>query len=141
VSQKIKGSCLCGAVTYSSEAEPVITAICHCTDCQKQTGTAYSVVVGVPGDALDVSGEALSSHTTTGEDHGQPVERKFCSACGSPIVSIVTTAPEVVYLKAGTLDDTSWLEPSVEVWGRSALSFVEPGGRPRLERGPDMDAA
>lgn len=140
MSEKIKGGCLCGAVTYSADAEPVITAICHCTDCRRQSGTAYSVVIGVPGPALEIQGD-MSSYTTIGEDHGQPVERKFCAACGSPIVSVVTAAPEVVYVKAGTLDDPSWLEPSVEVWGRSAMPFVEAGARPRIERGPDMGAA
>ena len=48
----ISGSCLCGAVQYASEAEPLMTAVCHCENCQHQTGTAFSIIVGVPEDSL-----------------------------------------------------------------------------------------
>jgi hypothetical protein len=44
---KIEGSCLCGSVKYSSDSEPVMTAVCHCENCQRQTGTAFSIIVGV----------------------------------------------------------------------------------------------
>jgi hypothetical protein len=132
---KIEGRCLCGAVTYSSEAEPMFTAICHCRDCQRQHGTAFSVVIGVPEDTFDLHGE-LGMHATTGDDHGEPVERRFCPACGSPIYSTSPALPGVALIKAGTLDDTSWLEPQLEIWGSSAQSWVpEVEGRPRLERG------
>jgi hypothetical protein len=133
----IEGRCLCGGVTYSSDAEPAATAICHCDDCQRQSGTAFSVVVVVPRDAFNVSGESLSTYRTVGDDHGQETERHFCSACGSPIYSSSPAMPDAVFVKAGTLDDRSWLEPQLEVWGRSAQPWLEPTeGRPRLERGP-----
>lgn len=134
---KIEGHCLCGAVSYSSDAEPAFTAICHCTTCQRQTGTAFSIVVGVPKAELDLAGDTLSTFTTVGEDHGRETQRQFCSACGSPVVTLSEGMPDVAILKAGTLDDTSWLEPQLEVWGRSAQPWVEPvEGRPRMERGP-----
>ena len=134
---KLDGRCLCGAVTYSSDAEPAFTAICHCKNCQRQTGTSFSVVVGVPKAELEVKGETLASFATVGEDHGRETQRQFCSACGSPILSLSGGMPDVAILKAGTLDDTSWLEPQLEVWGSSAQPWVEPvEGRPRMERGP-----
>lgn len=134
---QLTGRCLCGSVSYRVDAQPVVQAVCHCTDCQRQTGTAFSVVVGVPRAALSVEGNTLASFTTTGEQHGTDTERRFCSACGSPIFSIAEAMPDVAYLKAGTLDDASWLEPAVEVWTRSAQPWS-----PRfeqamhLERGP-----
>ncbi len=48
--QPITGRCLCGEVTYSAAAEPVAQGVCHCTDCQRQTGNPFSVIVGVPRD-------------------------------------------------------------------------------------------
>src|SRR3954447_3212428 len=102
---KLDGRCLCGAVTYSSDAEPMFTAICHCKNCQRQTGTAFSLVVGVPIDQLTVEGQ-LSTHVTVGDDHGENVDRRFCPACGSPIVSISAGNPGIAIIKAGTLDDT-----------------------------------
>jgi hypothetical protein len=134
---QITGRCLCGSVTYRAEAEPVVQAVCHCTDCQHQTGTAFSVVVGVPRAALTVDGSTLASFTTTGEDHGTATQRGFCSACGSPIVSYVEAVPDMAFLKAGTLDDASWLEPAVEVWTRSAQPWSPHFEHAaRLERGP-----
>ena len=66
----ITGRCLCGAVTYSVDADPVVQVACHCTDCQRQTGGPFSVIVGVPRASLSVEGSTLSSYSTIGEDHG-----------------------------------------------------------------------
>jgi hypothetical protein len=133
----LTGRCLCGAVSYTVDAEPLIQAVCHCTDCQRQTGGPYSVIVGVPAAALTVEGDTLSTHTTIGEDHGGTTERSFCNACGAPVFSHAAVMPEVVFVKAGSLDDASWVRPSVEAWTDSAQpwtpSFEETS---RLQRGP-----
>jgi hypothetical protein len=126
----ISGHCLCGNVTYSADAEPVAQALCHCEDCQRQTGTAFSIVIGVPTDAFTVEGDTLSWYETTGAVHGTPTRRHFCSNCGSPIFSSVEVAPNLVYIKAGTLDDPSWLVPTMEVFTRSAQPWA-----PRLHEG------
>ena len=121
---KLDGSCLCGKVTYSCDAEPLASAICHCTECQKQTGTSFSIVVVAPRDALEVQGESLASFTTVGTDSGQEVARQFCRECGSPIVSLGVATPELAFIKAGTLNDRSWLEPQMQVWCDSAQPWV-----------------
>ena len=59
-----------------------------------------------------------------GSDTGQEVARRFCRDCGSPIVSLPEAMPEVAFIKAGTLDDTSWLEPQLHVWCESAQPWV-----------------
>jgi hypothetical protein len=120
----ISGHCLCGNVTYTADAEPVAQALCHCTNCQRQTGTAFSIVIGVPASAFHVEGSALASFPTDGDVHGTTTLRHFCSNCGSPIFSSVEAMPEVVYIKAGTLDDASWLAPNAEVFTRSALPWT-----------------
>jgi hypothetical protein len=134
---KLDGRCLCGAVEYSSDAEPVFQAVCHCRDCQRQTGSAFSVIVGVPADQFELKGE-LATAVTIGEDHGREARRRFCPRCGSPVITESDGYPGVVIVKAGTLDDPGWLEPQVEVWGRSAHTWIPPvEGRPRLDRGPN----
>src|SRR5439155_943819 len=100
----ITGRCLCGAVTYSVDADPVVQAACHCTDCQRQTGSPFSVVVGVPRSAFDVKGSTLASFATIDTDHGGETQRSFCNKCGSPVFSIAAVAPELAFIKAGTLD-------------------------------------
>ncbi len=135
--KQITGRCLCGAVTYSADAEPVVQAVCHCTDCQRQTGNPFSVIVGVPRAAFSVEGRTLASFATTGEDHGGDTERSFCSACGSPVFSIAAVMPELAFIKAGSLDDASWLNPAVEVWTSSAQPWSPHfEDAARLERGP-----
>jgi hypothetical protein len=133
----LTGRCLCGGVTYTADADPVAQAACHCTDCQRQTSSPFSIVVGVPMDALTVEGDTLASYSTTGSDHGSQTERKFCSACGSPLFSVSGAMPQVAFLKAGSLDDASWIEPGIEVWTDSAQPWAPHfDGVPQLARGP-----
>jgi hypothetical protein len=120
---KIDGGCLCGQVRYHAETEPLFQAVCHCKNCQKQAGTAFSVIVGVPENALQVSGETATYEDTS--DRGTIVKRVFCPRCGSPILSAPVARPGMLVLKAGTLDDTSWLDPKVHVWTESAMAFVK----------------
>lgn len=120
---KIKGSCLCGNVQYRSSAEPVAQVVCHCVDCQKQTGSAYSVVVGLPEAELKLSGASHATFVTVG-DSGVQTIRHFCNACGSPIYSQPEALPGMAFLKAGTLDDTSWIRPTVNVYCETAQSWV-----------------
>jgi hypothetical protein len=124
VVRPITGRCLCGGVTYSVDAEPVWQGACYCADCQRQTATAFSVVIGVPMGALTVTGSTLASFTTTGGDHESATERRFCSACGSPLFSTVEAIAGLAFLKAGTIDDQSWIEPTVEIWTRSAQPWA-----------------
>ena len=66
---QIAGGCLCGKVRYSANTEPAFVGICHCKDCQKFTGSAFAVAIGVPEAALSVQGE-LAAYSKTG-DSGQ----------------------------------------------------------------------
>jgi hypothetical protein len=134
--KEISGRCLCGRVTYRASAEPLIQGVCHCSDCQHQTGTAFSVIVGIPRAALTVEGDTLASFTAKGEEHGTDTERRFCSACGSPIVSFVEAVPDLAFLKVGTFDDASWVSPEIEIWSRSAQPWSPHfEGAASMERG------
>ena len=133
----ITGRCLCGSVTYSADAEPVAQAVCHCADCQRQTGNPFSVIVAVPRAALNVEGSTIASFATTGDDHGKDTQRSFCSACGSPVFSMSDALPELAFIKAGSLDDGSWLEPTIEVWTSSAQPWAPHFEHAaQMERGP-----
>ena len=137
VPRPITGRCLCGRVTYSADAEPVIEALCHCKDCQRQTGNPFSVFVGVPRDALTFEGSTLTSFATTGDDHGGETHRHFCSVCGSPMFSFAAVLPDLAFLKSGSLDDGSWLQPAVEAWTSSAQPWSPHfDGAIQMERGP-----
>ncbi len=130
------GGCLCGKIRYASTADPVMTAVCHCTHCQKQAGSAYSVIVGVPQPALKVTG-TLKDYVDKGES-GLPVHRNFCPECGSPVLTVVDAMPQLTFVKAGTLDDTSTLNPTMEIFCSSAQAWTrnDKAERQRFAKGP-----
>jgi len=133
--QRISGGCLCGAIRYSAETDPAFTAVCHCKNCQKQSGTWASVVVGLPAGSLSITGP-LKTFKDKG-DSGMAIHRRFCPECGSPIVSDAEAMSALTFLKAGTLDDTSWLKPAMEIYCDSAQPWAPPlGGAQRLPKGP-----
>lgn len=120
--RRLTGGCLCGAVRYDCEADPTV-AVCHCKDCQKHTGSAFSVVVFVPMAGMTVTG-ALTDTYSTGELSGKQVRRRFCGSCGSPIFSEPEVRPGVRVIRAGTLDDTSWVNPAFHIWTASKQPWV-----------------
>ncbi len=120
---EIDGGCLCGNIRYRCDEEPLMVGVCHCKDCQKQTSTSFSILVAVPKGVLKIEGE-LSVYNDQGSS-GQAVMRKFCGRCGSPIMSDVEAIPTMDFLKAGALDDTSWLKPEVQFWCDSVQSWLK----------------
>jgi hypothetical protein len=131
---QIVGGCLCGQVRYTANADPAFTGVCHCTTCQKESGTAFNVVVAVPQAALSIQGSP-KTYTKKG-DSGREIVSKFCPNCGSTILSEAEIMPGISIVRAGTLDDTSWLQPSMEIYCDSAQPWVKLGGD--LKRFPKM---
>lgn len=122
---KIDGSCHCGFITIAGEADPAKTQICHCTDCQTGTGSAFRVSIPVAGADFEMKGEpALYLKTTA--DSGRPRVQAFCPKCGSPIYS--TTPGEGVQpsytVRVGILRQRDRLIPQRQNWFRSARSWL-----------------
>ena len=133
---EIEGGCNCGAVRYRLTSAPMAVAVCHCANCRRQSGSAFSVNVVVRGDAMHVSGD-LTTWEDPDTESGQPVLRQFCATCGSPIRSLSVASPKVAIVKAGTADDPGQFAPAIHVWTSSALPWVEiPAGLPRFLRNP-----
>ena len=133
---KIAGRCLCGAIRYSAVGEPVAVAICHCDDCQRQSGAPFSLNVVVAEEALSVEGD-LTVFETIGTETGKPRERRFCGTCGSPVITIVEEMLGMAVIKAGTLDDRSWLQPGLELWTDRRHEWLSiDGERMELPTGP-----
>ncbi|MFM7535029.1 MAG: GFA family protein [Acidimicrobiales bacterium] len=110
------GHCLCGKVTYELSGDLIATAVCHCSHCQRQGGSAFSVNLVAHQSQLAVSGE-LTTYEERGELGDQVyVRRRFCNTCGSPILSEIALSDGIIAVKAGTLDDTSDVKPTVEAW-------------------------
>ena len=117
------GQCLCGAVSYKIEGDMQMCGVCHCKNCQRQAGSSYSVLFGVTDDQIEISG-ALTIYDDHA-DSGNVVHRHFCGICGSPVKTSIPTQPGMTYIKAGTLDDTSMLDPQIHFWTGSKQRWVE----------------
>lgn len=123
------GGCLCGKVRYTANAEPAFAAVCHCADCQRFTGSAFSTVIAVPASAVKVTG-TLKAFSKTG-DSGKLIHRRFCPDCGSGILDEADALPGIAMLNAGSLDDRSGVKPQSEIYCDSAQPWVRLGGELR----------
>ncbi|MDD9943087.1 MAG: GFA family protein [Myxococcales bacterium] len=116
------GGCQCGAVRYRIVGEPFILVICHCTQCQRQSGSAFGMSLIVRNEQLEVTGK-LKTFARPSE-LGQEVVCAFCPECGTRIHHRPKKAPDTTNVKAGTLDDTTCLEPQLQVWTRDKQPWV-----------------
>jgi hypothetical protein len=131
--QTQSGGCLCGAVRYRVNTTRSRALVCHCRDCQKQSGSAFSLLLALPAADVTLDG-ALASYECRG-DSGRVVQRRFCPRCGSPVLSVSPDQPERVAIKAGTLDEPERLTPRLHIWCERALPWVVlPTDVPRLAR-------
>jgi len=133
---KIDGACACGAIRIEGETDPERTQICHCTDCQTGTGTAFRVSAPVPGATFKISGQPTTYLKTTAES-GNPRVQAFCGKCGSPIYS--TSVGEGVQpsymVRVGILRQRDQLSPRRQQWWRSARPWVTTlDALPKLEK-------
>lgn len=129
------GGCLCGAVRFVIRGEPEATVVCHCTHCQKQSGSAFSVNVLVRDGDIDLSGE--TRFFVDRGDSGLPSYRHFCPNCGSPIMTRAENLPGLSIVKAGTFDSLDALRPQAEIYTDHAAAWFTPvAGAVRSRQGP-----
>ena len=119
----IDGQCHCGHVKYEAEIDPARIAICHCTDCQRLTGSAYRVTVPAPAASFRLLRGTPTTYVKTG-DNGNQRRHGFCPTCGTPIYSAALEEPPSYGVRVGTLDQRAALPPARQIWCRSALAWT-----------------
>ena len=130
------GGCLCGAIRYTISAPITELRACHCVHCQRASGSDGTVAAFVPRSGFKIDkGEA--KRFTTKADSGRTLVRYFCADCGSPIYSHRETTPDMLGVRAGTLDDSSDLRITTHIWASMARpwSHIDPNAR-QLEGQP-----
>ena len=121
---KVNGQCYCGNVTYRAEIDPERVVICHCTDCQQLSASAFRTVAFTHEDAFEASGEIREFIKTAAS--GNQRAQGFCPECGSAIYATsVGAGPKVYGLRVGTLAQRAELAPKRQVWRDSALAWVD----------------
>jgi hypothetical protein len=109
---------------------------CHCTDCQKRSGSAFGLSVWVSRAAIEVTKGSAEAHTSATAE-GRAQHLRMCGPCRTRLWSEPPKRPDVAILRGGTLDDTSWLQPVAHIWTRSAQPwFVFPKGMKTYEGQP-----
>ena len=126
---KRSGGCVCGAVRYETRGDAERVTICHCTWCQRRTGTAFGTeVVFLEGNVVFTVGEP-SRYRHVSDESGRWLDQHFCARCGSNLGLTLETAPGIRSIPAGTFDDPTWLDPARirfrHVFTRTRRSFGE----------------
>jgi hypothetical protein len=124
-----EGGCACGEVRYRLTSDPLFVHCCHCLNCQRQTGSAFVINILIEADRVELlTGEPERVDVPRGRSGKQRIFR--CPTCQIAVFSLYTS-PRVRFVRAGTLDDPSAVEPDVHIYTRSKLPWVElPDGVP-----------
>ncbi|MFI4888915.1 MAG: GFA family protein [Steroidobacterales bacterium] len=120
---KVEGQCHCGQLSFEAEIDPNATRICHCTDCQTMTGSAYRVNVTAPA-ATFILKTGQPKICVKIADSGARRAHAFCPDCGTQIYSAAALDPPTYALRVGTLKQRAELRPNTQIWFRSALPWV-----------------
>lgn len=120
---KVEGRCHCGQITFDAEIDPAAVRICHCTDCQTLTGSAYRVNVQTPATSFRLLSGNPKIYTKTAESGNKRVHA-FCPNCGTPIYAAAPEDTKTYGLRVGTLKQRAELRPSGQIWFRSAQPWV-----------------
>jgi hypothetical protein len=131
----LTGRCLCGAVRYESPGPVLFSIVCHCRDCQRASGSGGVPVLGVPKSSFSCTGPVKQSRVTGGS--GLAAVRNFCTDCGSLLFGTPESAPEMVTIYVGSLDDPSSFSPTAALfasqrphWAKLTLPLTEHAALP-----------
>jgi hypothetical protein len=121
----VSGACHCGAIRYEAEIDPGKVGVCHCTDCQKLSGSAFRVTVPALLGSFRLLNGTPRVYTKTAES-GRLREQAFCEKCGSQLYAVSPgPEPRIYSLRVGTVDQRAQLAPQVQNWTRSRLPWID----------------
>ena len=121
---RIDGRCHCGEITFEAEVDPEAVTICHCTDCQMLTGSAFRANIPAPAAHFTLRSGAPKTYVKTAES-GNQRRHAFCGNCGTPIYACAVENPQSYSLRVGTIRQRSAFSPRRQIWRRSALHWVD----------------
>lgn len=109
ISNAHQGGCVCGAVRYMTQGDPLRVTVCHCTWCQRRTGTAFAVEPVFNDNQVEITGGPLTKYRHKSDTSGRWLDLEFCPRCGTNIGMTLEWRPGVRIIDAGTFDDPSWI--------------------------------
>jgi hypothetical protein len=119
----IKGECLCGTSSYEWRNESKEVVYCHCNDCKKATGSAYSLTIEADIETLSILSGDLNEYKKV-SDSGNIISREFCPECGSILFIKIDSYPDLVWINAGNLIESEMIKPTQEIWTKRKVSWA-----------------
>jgi hypothetical protein len=140
MTRRLEGGCGCGSVRFALGSAPMFVHCCHCGDCQRQTGSAFAINALIETDRIELlSGEPEPVAMPT--DSGRPHDIYRCPLCQTALWSDYGGRPGLRFVRVGSLDDPTALQPDVHIFTRSKLPWVVlPDAVPAFEAYYDMKA-
>ena len=130
------GQCLCGNVRYRVAREPLTVYACHCTECQRRTGSAFAVSMIVRPDDLQLLAGETTAYFAKLPD-GRTKSGRMCAACGTRLWGTPTKRPDIRIVQPGTLEQPHGLAPALHQWVSEAQPWLAlPPGVPAFDREP-----
>ena len=130
------GACQCGALRFRADKAPLLTAACHCRDCQRMTGAPYAAIAMIPADGFKIlAGEPVRGGLRRGER-----KHFFCADCMTAVFTRITGREDkYVNVRATLFDDATWFAPFVEIWTETRLPFAVTGAPHAFPRFPEPE--
>lgn len=133
---QVDGSCHCGEIVFIAEVDPNSLTVCHCTDCQKMSGSAFRANIRCPADKFRLIRGEPKIYVKVA-DSGARRAMAFCGDCGTQLYAYAADGPSPYSLRSGTLKQRASFRPHRQIWLRSALPWTKDVlGAPSFETEP-----
>lgn len=134
---KVEGACYCGNIRFEADVDPDNVSLCHCTDCQRLSGTAFRVSAPAPADRFKITRGTPKEYIKTAASGARRIQA-FCGDCGSALYATAVGGDKPYNIRTGTLRQRAELVPVKQIWCDSALPWMPPlDSMPRWQRQPD----
>jgi hypothetical protein len=137
-----EGGCLCGAVRFRTTGQPFRTSACHCTFCQRRTGSVLGLFAYFKADQVELNGAPLTMYEHRSDESGRRLRVEFCPTCGTPVTHTAELWPGGRGISAGAFDDPKWFKVDRHIWLRSKHPWFElPAGVEAFDKAATPPAA
>jgi len=137
MSEVHEGGCVCGAIRYRVKGNPLRAYVCHCTYCQRRTGSAFAIDVSISEENVELTGDGLTTYEHRSNESNRWLRSHFCNRCGTTVMLTLERGPGVRTIMVGTLDDPNCVTIERHMWTRSAQHWmVFPQNVDRFEKSP-----
>lgn len=124
MTQIFEGSCQCGEIKYQVTGVPMTLFTCHCTECQKQSASAFGMALWIRKEKVDLLSGTLKTWIRQLPGGGE-MACDFCPTCGTRIFHRQLQNETMISIKPGSLDNTKTLKPSGHIWTQSAQQWLK----------------